>query len=282
MHPNIESLIVALPFLHELYAGKDTMVLADTEKFLINLEGEDIIFPLKPGDIITVGSLTHESLKTNQYIKRFIPKEQSVFGFEYEASSLPIHDINGKIVGVLTLASCTFQQSRVIESLATISSDMFAVSKESSRASESIAKDATNMADVVLNLAKLSRETVDSLGGINKVIRVIKEVADQTNLLSLNAAIEAARAGDHGRGFAVVADEVRKLANSTKSSIEEITQNLEAISKLVGGTDQRIASIEDLAQNQAAATEEITASMTSIENFSQKLMEIAKSVRTYL
>ncbi|MGE8503005.1 MAG: methyl-accepting chemotaxis protein [Pseudomonas sp.] len=115
------------------------------------------------------------------------------------------------------------------------------------------------------------RRLADNVRNIGQVVTVIRAIAEQTNLLALNAAIEAARAGEQGRGFAVVADEVRALAHRTQQSTGEVEQMIDLIQKeteqAVQAMDtsmQRAGSTLGLAQSAGQALEEITRSIGAI------------------
>jgi len=118
--------------------------------------------------------------------------------------------------------------------------------------------------EVVEKINNLSGSTKD----IKNVLSIIKEIAEQTNLLALNAAIEAARAGEHGRGFAVVADEVRQLAEKTQKSLSEIDATVNII---LQGVDDASDSMNENSQNVLELVDEAYTTQTKIDESMKKI-----------
>ncbi|AXT45375.1 MULTISPECIES: methyl-accepting chemotaxis protein [Chromobacterium] len=140
--------------------------------------------------------------------------------------------------------------------------DMQRISSEMSRTSESVGE----LSSLLASLEQRSQE-------ISKITNVIRDIADQTNLLALNAAIEAARAGEQGRGFAVVADEVRKLAERTGQATVEISQMVENILGETGKAVQNMNTTVGAVDASVDLTGQARARLTAIGDAMQQVID---------
>lgn len=204
-----------------------------------------------------------------------------------DASYNPIYDIEGRQCGVVKFA--------------TDITGMMEVRNRASDVGGSVASSVDQMGDTILDISEnlnrtatlaknaeaLSASTEDSVQhltqssqAIEGIVSVIRELADQTKLLALNASIESARAGEAGRGFAVVANEVKELARQTSDATNQIASSVDEIRDSIGGvvnsTGEISTSISDVSSNMsniAAAVEEQSVTMSDLKRVSAELVK---------
>ena len=191
------------------------------------------------------------------------------------------------------------QASQIATAAEQMTQTVLGIARNSSTASAS-AREAMDVAqqgkdvvrqsvDKISSAGEATRDLAAMIGKMNarvqeigNIISVISEIADQTNLLALNAAIEAARAGEQGRGFAVVADEVRKLAAKTMNATHEIASRIKAVQEDSGMTDQSmkvaLGHVTDSVAFMTTASDSLGRIVNTVQRTSDEITQIATSV----
>lgn len=271
----LEAFIKVAPYLNNLVQDDITIGIYDTEKLLMNVPGKSFSLNVTPGDPLAEGDIITEAVRRNEAKAAMVPKE--LFGFPLIARAIPLHDENGRVIGGVGLGTSLEKANQLYEMAESFS----AIVEETAASIEEISTSVSQLSEQVTEVSSQISQVSNSAEEIGNISTVVKGISDQSNLLGLNAAIEAARAGDSGKGFSVVANEIRKLATNSKDNVGQINDITKTIQNLIKDLGNAFNNINKLTDTQAGSIQEFSATMQEMSKTAQELAELAeKSIQT--
>jgi methyl-accepting chemotaxis protein len=259
---SLEAIVAIIPILKEAVPAELSIAICDTEKFIAYWPGENIDLQIRIGQPLHPEEPLTQAIRDNVSLRAEVPAV--FYGFEFTGTATPLHDSNGHVIGGIAV------QLRKQSELIAIADQISASLSQANNRLSQVAEGSLAMAESAQQLRILANQTVEQVNETDKVVSIVKRVADQTNLLGINAAIEAAHAGDHGRGFGVVASEIRKLSHETLTSTNAIQHTLRTFEAAIKG--MRVSIVDQ----QSSSSQQVLAFIEEVQSMSDQLNQFAK------
>lgn len=268
----LEAFAKVAPYIKDIYPQDLVMGVVDTERYLAYERGETFDLGIKVGDPVKPGSAVDKAMKSKDKVVVLLSKE--VWGIPVRALAVPVFDEMDNPIGAIAAIISLENQNKLQEIIEQFTSAFDQVNNSV----QDISAGAQNLARVGEKLSEASYTTKDNVKKTDEIIQMIREIADQTKLLGLNAAIEAARAGEYGRGFAVVAEEIRRLSEQSNTSAKQVKEILNKIATSIDSINDQTQETSAVSEEQSSSTEEIAASMQELTAQLESLAQFVKLI----
>ncbi|WP_272509098.1 methyl-accepting chemotaxis protein [Clostridium ganghwense] len=260
-----------IPYFKYFIEDDFVLSITNTEYFLKYIPGEKLKLNIKTNDPVPHTSGAYQCMKAKKPIIRIVPKE--VFGTDIKVIGIPVI-VDHKVVGSFNIAKSLERQTDILNLSKNLSNSLAQITLAINSISANVQDIVKSNSEIQSNVETTRKETENT----DEILKFVGNVAQQTNLLGLNAAIESARAGEYGKGFSVVAQEIRKLSTSSKESISQINSILKTIQDSVMNIENKINNFNDIFEEQVSSIEEITSSIETLNSSAEILKEMASKI----
>lgn len=277
-HPVYKSFEVLAEVIDCALDKRINFVLTDTEEIVAATRALSTNYAhvsgLKPGTRLFPDGSIKQSIVQNRMVKEDASYTRDKLGVAFEFTSFPIRSEKGEVIG----AFCSIIDRTINEDVKNHVKSLEESISQITVAIESVVKAITEVVEQQNRLNEKVQEIGQASDKIEGILKFIKEVAEETKMLGLNAAIEAARAGEVGKGFSVVANEIRKLSEQSKETVNQIRGFISYINNQIKEAAAAADYTVSTAESQAAAMEEINASIQEINALAEVLVKEAQNL----
>ncbi|MGH4124093.1 MAG: methyl-accepting chemotaxis protein [Clostridium sp.] len=270
-HKVIKCFEEILDQLPALFEDEIAFTLTNKERFVKFVESENMPAYSEVGKVIPKGEALREVIESGK-MKAFTVDDYNNMSIRVVA--IPLKDEHGKVVGAISYGKNLANSTRVTK----MSVDLSNATASILKVANGINNDIQNIREINTKVVEEVKNTSNQCNNTDDIIKFIEGIAKQTNLLGLNAAIEASRAGELGKGFGVVASEIRKLSGSSTQSITEINTILKSIKDSVGKVEKIIGISMTSAEKQEEAITQIVNSVKELNNSAEILAKMASKL----
>lgn len=270
-----DSLLKFVPYIGKILRERATICLYNETHMLYYEELDGIDLGFKTGDALPAG-FDHFSGITDKVNPSIVHYPQEMFGVPLEGINVPIYD-GSTLIAVLSVSYDKTTQ----ENLDSVLQENVSAAEGLVDMVQHVAAHAQQLQATSEQILQNSKVTVEKSGKINEVATLIKDISEQTNLLGLNAAIEAARVGELGAGFGVVATEVRKLSVNAKQATGDIETALRDVQQSIRHMENEIAQITTSSQEQSSLVGSFTDVIERLQAASTSMKLITDNLYRY-
>lgn len=268
----LQKIFTVLDRIEEVFLSGFGVLVCDWDKSLFYKPGTRRDLKLVPGSPILKGGAAQRAISERRRVTNKVDK--AVYGETIIAIALPIFNDADEAIAAI----CFWETIEKQEVLRTFAAEFAEKISDLASTAEEITAQSEQMASTSKDLAGYAEQAGQKVGETNQVLGMIKSISGQTNLLGLNAAIEAARVGEAGRGFGVVAEEIRKLAASSAASIKDGEDIVKAIQRHTSGTTDKVQQMDEVISQITAAITHLAEAVQQANLMGQKLEELADNL----
>lgn len=264
----LQAFIAAAPYFGDIVNEDINIGIMNSNEYILTVDGKTIISNQKAGDKNSYDEFALTTIREKKQIS--FEDVSDRFPFPVEVTFSPVLEKDGSATDVLIAMVKNIAKRKKIDD---VSREIGKSFEQANKAISEFAEDSQNLLENINDILRYTGNTQAKLGQIDSLIKGIKEIAQQTNILAINAGIEAIHAGTAGRGFSVIAKEMGKLSKSSDEAAEMANGALTEIKEAVQTINSNIDKIDCYCDNQVASTREVSATFNEIESTFKLLTE---------